>query len=329
MKRAIFKMGNYFVVESRTASHCFKVEHNIEAWSQRESWDFNFTLLESEASSLDEAGTNITVTSLHEGVSGQFGLETFITELINQLQAAQQISLDKGLKIILNEHELHSDPVPLYYSDQIQPGYSNVQLEKYPKIDVKIYTGLSERDLDHGGWYLFCNSRLVLYADQTADTGWGEKGELAKYHPDFAFARGYVYFASEDASLLPWNTTKTGVDTDSPIFKAARQEMVNMMRPVTRWLRALAAEENDDGDLHLALAEAQKEQKSLSDIRATIQEQPFKAPERIKPKSTDTSIQYRMSKDRVERVKEQLNAGSNSEVGRQTFEYYYALEIDD
>ena len=128
-----------------------------------------------------------------------------------------------------------------YEGDSIKPSYRHLTLDAYPGVSVKIYTGIFERKYGEGGWYLFCNSRLVLFADQTPATGWNDDGGLPKYHPDFAYSRGYVYFSSEDAYLLPWNTTKTGVDVDSPIFKAARQSMIEMMQPVTTWLRGSLA----------------------------------------------------------------------------------------
>lgn len=328
MKRAIFKMGRYFVVESETQNNSFVIEQDIDKWSEKPSWDFSFS--ETTTEKKDESGTRITVTKLLDNVTELFKLEAFVTELINQLEAAQQISLEKGISIKVNDFDLRYKPVKFYFSEELQPGYAEVTLEKYSEVDIKIFSGITDRNLEKGGWYLFCNSRLVLYADQSITTGWGESGSLPKYHPDFAFARGYIYFTSEDASLLPWNTTKTGVDTDSAIFQAAKQEMTKMMRPVTQWLRKLASEETDDGDLHQVLNEAMKQPLTISKLIQSVPEQHFKAPKpvrRIKP--DEASIQYKMPRDRVEKVKEYMGADSNSDVGRQTFEYYYAMECDD
>lgn len=328
MKRAIFKMGRYFVVESETEDNAFVIEQDIDEWSEQSSWDFSFT--EASKGNTNESGTRITVTKLLDNVKELFKLEAFVTELINQLEAAQQISLEKGISIQINDFDLRYKPAKFYYSDKLQPGYAEVTLEKYADVDIKIFSGITDRNLEKGGWYLFCNSRLVLYADQSIITGWGESGSLPKYHPDFAFARGYIYFTSEDASLLPWNTTKTGVDTDSAIFQAAKQEMTNMMRPVTQWLRKLAGEETDDGELHQVLNEAMRQSMTIAELRESVAEQHFKAPKPTRnAKPDEASIQYKMPRDRVEKVKEYMGADSNSEVGRQTFEYYYSMECDD
>lgn len=333
MKRAIFKMGNYFEVESKTDDAHFIVKQDITHWSQTDKWEFGFENIENGQSFLSKIGTRIIVRDLHESISERFKLENFITELENQLQAAQQISLNKGLTIKVNGKKLKSQTLMFYASDSIKPGTTQIKLQAYPTVKIKIFVGIYERDLTKGGWYLFCNSRLVLYADQSIETGWDDASNgLPKYHPDFAYCRGYVYFESEDASLLPWNTTKTGIDTDSSIYKAVKQEMIKLMRPVTKWLRSNLAEEKkelgEEGELHTAIASAK-----VIDIFEIFEEQAsseFIAPKFIKPDTTGlVSIQYKVSRDKAEQAKKSLSVTSYSDVGRETFDYYYKWGIED
>jgi hypothetical protein len=330
MKRAIFKMGGYFEVESKTQESHFRVRQNIEEWRKLDEWEFQLEDITSSNQSLKEEGTRITVSELYPVISEQFKLENFLITLRIQLEAAQQISIENGLVITVNGKPLEATMLYLCQSEKVVPGYAHFTLDAFPDVSVKIYTGIYKRDLVKGGWYLFCNSRLVLFADQTSETGWDDSGGLPKYHPDFAYSRGYVYFESSDASLLPWNTTKTGVDTDSPIFKMVRQQMIALMLPVTKWLRSSLAEEKkesgEEGELHLALA-ATKEV-SVSELK--IAPQSFSAPSFVR--TTDpsfASIQYKVSAERAERVRKQLGVKSNSELGRETFEYYYKLECED
>ena len=99
--------------------------------------------------------------------------------------------------------------------------------------------------------YVFCNGRMVLRADQSNLTVWAEDERVPKYHPDFARFRGLAYFDSDDASLLPWTTTKTGVDSDSSVYRAARQQMIEITRPVLEFLRKVEDErkKHADGDI--------------------------------------------------------------------------------
>lgn len=330
MKRAIFKMGRYFEVESRTEKRHFRVNQDIEEWRKLDEWEFRLEDVTPSDQSLAENGTRITVSKLYPVIGEQFRLENFLITLRIQLEAAQQISIEQGLVITVNGKPLEATMLYLYQSDVIVPGYAHFTLESFPEVSVTIYTGIYKRDLVKGGWYLFCNSRLVLFADQTSDTGWDDSGGLPKYHPDFAYSRGYVYFESSDASLLPWNTTKTGVDTDSPIFKVVRQQMIDLMRPVTKWLRGSLAEEKkeagEEGELHIALA-ATKEV-SVSELK--IAPQSFSAPVFVRASNPSlASIQYKIPAERAERARQQLGVKSNSDLGRETFEYYYKLECED
>ena len=213
----------------------------------------------------------------------------------------------------------------------MKPAYKNIIFnESAPSpIKTKLYAGISESKPSQAGWYVFCNGRMVLEADQSIITGWGE-GEgttIPKYHNQFARFRGYVFFDSDAAEFLPWNTTKTGVDTDSRIYQAVRLEMIKLMRPVIDFLNRLDAEKDDDGDnekpLEIAVKAAQKTK--ISEVRT---DEVFKAPTpTTKPKAPKMGrIQYSKPNNEIEIIKEILEARSNKEVGEKTFEYFLEME---
>lgn len=64
------------------------------------------------------------------------------------------------------------------------------------------------------GWTIICNDRVVLHADKSKLTGWGEAG-VPQYHTQFIGIAGIVIFTSSNAELLPITTTKRGVDGNS------------------------------------------------------------------------------------------------------------------
>ena len=89
--------------------------------------------------------------------------------------------MDKGLAITVNTIPLQFEPSTLFASDLIKPAFIEITYpselligESGPPVNVKLYVGLSERNLKDGGWYIFCNGRMVLKADQTSTTIWGE-----------------------------------------------------------------------------------------------------------------------------------------------------------
>src|SRR5207248_2103764 len=59
---------------------------------------------------------------------------------------------------------------------------------------------------------------------------------VADYHPQFSRFRGFAFFESDDPSLLPWNTSKTGVDPDRAAYRDARARMIDLMDVVIDYL---------------------------------------------------------------------------------------------
>jgi hypothetical protein len=57
-----------------------------------------------------------------------------------------------------------------------------------------------------------------------------------------------VFFDSNSPSALPWNTTKTGVDTDSPLWRSVQAEMLKLMRPIITFLNAVKNEKDAKPD---------------------------------------------------------------------------------
>jgi len=336
MKRAFFKLGTEFRVESTTEASHFVIEEDVEEWKNKEEWEFTFTELEEhleEAPPPDRRGTIITISSLHKNVSGRFGLENFRTGLVQQLQGALSEYMERGLAISLNGIPLEFRPLTLLHSDYLQPAYREKVFNKQLRspVTVRMYAGVSESRPVEAGWYVFCNGRMVLEANQENVTGWGEGGgrTIPKYHNQFARFRGYAFFESDDAGLLPWNTTKTGVDEDSPRFRAVRLEMIKLMRPVIDFLNKLDAEkdiETDERPLQVTVDDASSDR--LSEVATR---DAFLAPKPVpRPPIPRTGrIQYSKPVEQIKRVKRVLKVTTYKEVGEKTFDYFFRRECEE
>ena len=89
-------------------------------------------------------------------------------------------------------------------SPDIQTAFKQLTFGEGPRtITVRLYAGIAASEPTEAGWYVFCNGRLLLEADQTSVTGWGEQGRIPKYHNQYATFGGAAYFDCEDTSLLP------------------------------------------------------------------------------------------------------------------------------
>jgi hypothetical protein len=247
---------------------------------------------------------------------------------------AHALVIDKGLSIAFNGRPLGKRALTFLESNQLKPAFYEKSYKQFGNsvINARIYAGISERDYAKGGWYIFCNGRMVLEADQTSITTWGVNN-MVKYHPDYAFFRGFVFFDSDDAELLPWTTTKTGIDADSSFYNLIRLEMINTIRPILKFCRNLATEralvKNEEIETS-PLEESYKETKEIdySDLK---EKGNFIAPEifKIKRGPRIGRIQYNKPLDDINKLKKILRVTSNKAVGEKTFDYFVEMECEE
>jgi len=171
---------------------------------------------------------------------------------------------------------------------------------------------------------------MVTGADQTETTGWGAEAEtLVPTYPNrSARLRGYAFCGSDNAGLPPRSTTKTGVDMDSPVYRATRQEMITVMRPVIDFLNKLSREvEAHEDETPLQDAIADSKPAPLRDLRAVAV---FAAPQptaayRARARK-DPVISYRRPIEQIRIAQKHLGVYTQREVGERTFDYYFKME---
>jgi len=347
MKRTFFKVGNSISVKSTTESSSFTINVDVPIWlskldkEQKEDWTFEFDKLD-ENVQYDPGitGTSIEIHDLHDNVSETFATEAFLSRLEDEISEAHAGNVARGLQISLNGKTIEYIPITLKASEDLQPAHVKKVLSVRTaskgvdsRVSLALYAGVSERSKGDGGWYIYCNGRNILRADQSIITGWGEGRRVPRYHPNFAFFRGYVFFDAESSGVLPWTTTKTGVDYDHPVFRATREIMIEYMKPIIGFLKELDVEraENEAGEIDdKELAEVLESASNIA-IEEIHKESIFLAPERDKRTSRITMqrIQYFREKQLVEKVKSHIEAASFKDVGEYTFDYFVELELEE
>lgn len=335
MKRALFKMGNKFEIKSISQKASFSIEIDVNKWSKEESWDFGFRQLIEKRFPLAERGTEIIVSSLNPDVKERFKQKNFLSELKTKLELQHLMNVSKGLVIKINNHPIESNQLKLLNSDKFTTAYWAKRFKMYGNMKVKIYAGIGAQDLKMGGWYVFCNNRLIEGPEQTEVTGWGVKTsvKIPEYHGQFSRFRGFVLFESRLPSFLPWNTSKTSVDTDSPIFQSVKLEMISLMRPIIDFLNKVHDESGAYLNKKLEEKYLQKEIDSASledylDVRTSSK---FIAPtqKRLAKKTNEVIIRYIRTEDKVEKLKKFFKISSPKQVGEKTFDYTYSRECKE
>ena len=289
MKRAIFKIGDDFRVESTTLTSRFLVRENIPTWAAEPEWLFTFDeLTENAEFAVEQVGTMLVASRLKPDVASEFGREGFRNVFREELRAKLRDPISRGFSVSLNGIPIHSDPLELIDKEELAPAFAIrfYPSEVEPLVTARFFAGLGEsKKPPEAGWHVFCNGRLILAGDKSSVVGWGtgEETPIPGFHGQYNRFRGYVYFDSDDAGQLPWNTTKTGLDLDSAVYRASRLQMRAMMRPVVDFLNKLKAEreQTDSGPLQTLLDGATS--KELDTVRrrekfATPEVKPSKRP---------------------------------------------------
>ena len=343
MKRTLFKMGERFTVASTAARSRFRLPVDVPQWlaEQTTDWSFAFDEVE-EGSDFPEAdrGTEIVVEGLHELVRDDFGQERFVNRLCRQIAMRELRLLQQGLEITVNDEALAAQQPILLAGEGLSPIHvqKEIPTDDGP-LTMQLWAGLAhaskeeDDDVDDAekyrgeapaGWYLFCNDRLLLFADKTRLTGWG--AEAAAYHPQYSRFRGYVLLDG-DARHMPWTTTKTGVDEDSRVFRTVQNEMFDSLQKVQAAINRLKAERRRDPSAQPAV-KALEDAKPvpLHDVPPSLS---FGLPDPAPaPPPTGQWIRYQVDVDDFERVAEVVGSETPADVGRATFDWFLENQVD-
>lgn len=342
MKRALFKMGRVFEVETKTNDDHFQVDVNVASWKEqktveseggveinRDDWNFNYSDITNDSKNLERNGTYIRVTDINEEVSNLFTDESFLNDLTDDIERVLNFSLEKGITITLNGKTLSKKGIYLLLSDRVKPYHYEGEKNG---VKFKVLAGLSfTGDPSVAGWYIYCNDRLVVEADSSELTGWGVRSNV-KFHPDYAMFRGILFLDSEDTLKLPLTTTKKGIDSTANIYKTSRTFMEEGMNYVLAFLKGVRKLEDSD-DYRNTLDEVE-EKKNVVELKSedfgTYDSRKFYAPvlnaDEIKTKKDSVRISFSAPIKLAGKAKIHSGSKSYKELGENIFDYYTKME---
>ena len=257
----------------------------------------------------------------------RFGTAHFINTLEGLIKSKHRQFIADGLTISLNGRHIDASNVFLSFRDSLQPGYQEFKVKESGLADVliRITVGVGSSNPREAGWYIICNGRVVLEADRTNVTGWGviesKQYSVPTYHNQFARFRGIASFDSTDSARVPWNTTKDGIDQDSPVWQRAFSKMIEAMRPVIDFLNELDRDLEDlPRDKSALFQFVDKAPRAASETFTSSRS--FSAPRREDFQSgiREVKIQYYKPIDQIELLEEALGLSSAKAVGEKTFE---------
>ncbi len=335
MKRALFKIGNIFLIHSTTRTTEFRLNLNVREWLEKDNgdWDFNFSSFDENMNNSEEyIGTQIEVTDLNLEIATELSSAEFEEEVIEHIQRRVGLDIAYGITIIVNGKILVGSNISLIDNEEIKP-----IKEEYDdgEIKVKILSGIAPRGgkrypPEKAGWYIYCNGRLVVAADKTSLTTWKDmenKSSGIVFHHNYAAFRGIVYFSSKHPEQLPWNTTKTGIDETSLVYLRAREKMLEIFKIVKNILDDIRKNtENKDDGIEETIAKMQGTEMTIASVNKVKENRSVIIKNVSVTTIPNVSINYKKPKAEVEEIKKVLGVKTYREVGEKTFEYYKDAE---
>lgn len=338
MKRAIFKMGMKVDVTSTYKNEdgnleSFRVPIGVNRWlstDPKTSWDFDIE----STDDLPSPGVKIDISSLNEPTMAAFADPAFIQRLKRTVERDYTLHLRRGLSIAINgerlkgwEIELQSGgefaPMRVSYDEAIDSGNVLVEIiagmAAPPPEDSEPDDEADQRRRGpRSGWYVACNGRLVVAADQSTLTGWGTDA-WPKWHPQYEGFLGLILFTSENAELLPITTTKRSVDSSSAVFRRATPRMREVSKS---WISYTNFRKQNLDEAKLKEADARPTPIHTVPIREQVT-LPHLAP---RPKVPVANIAYSMPRDRVRKLADGMGNINMSykDVGIKSFNYAYS-----
>jgi hypothetical protein len=350
MKRAIFKLGTAFQIESRSSDGAFSMDQNVRTWvaDDQEEWSFEMEVESVDETPEDERGTEIKIAPLHEPITDDFDMADFRASLRRELAKRYVVPLAEGLEVKLNGKPVQGQAPKMLTSPALAPTVRVIEMDEFGRdvengaeaaIQLRLLCGVARIEAPEAGWSVALNSRMVLLDDKTNASGWGSKNgtRIPVFHNQYGRLRGLALLDSDHTTQLPWNTTKTLLDADHPVYRRVRRELVAAMEPVVKFLNRVkdevddarkAEKDPDSQPFHRLIGKATEE----SAIERLLAQEPheFEVPTKTKSVATKTttSIQYDMDKQRVKDAKRALGVTANWQVGEETFDYWWRAKFD-
>lgn len=345
MKRALFKIGRKFTVTSTSTTNAFTLPIDVDEWLADTSPDWSFELSDIDEHAevpVESTGTVIEVENLNPPIAEEMSTDQFVNRLRDALRLRQALVISQGMDIWVNGEPVGEFEPSLLSSAVVRP---IVKQSRVPVngdgLNMKLYAGLvrlreTDVELDddaaegfrqppEAGWYLYCNDRLLLAADRTRLTGWGEAA--AAYHPQYRQFRGYVLLEGE-ARYMPWTTTKTGVDEDSPVFRLVQTAMFDALQKTQAAMNRIKKERQSspEGDRPGYAAVQEASVVPLEQLEPSARfVLPDPAPKR--PAANVKWIRYSVDPQDFDAVAAELGVSAAVDVGRGTFEYYLHTQV--
>lgn len=331
MKRALFKMGDVFEIDSKTVNNGFKCRLNVTEWMNKDAKmeDWTIPLTEtSAAATLKQAGTVIVVPSLKKDVAELLSSSRFESDLEKAIGRVYAFLVGKHITISVNGVDVKPFSIPI---GEPRKGQTSYEEFTHSGVKVRVFATLTSNNderptKENSGWYVACNGRLVLIADTSTVTGWGIP-PMPIWVPKYTAFIGFVFFESKNALELPWTTTKRGVNKESSVYRKAITRMAVLARPILSFCNRKYPGDEDQAPVEREIAKQMKPTTLAQLVRKAGSAFGIETAKESKAK-TIVRVQYDALISDLEKVRKHLRTPhmGATKIGEHTFDYFLRQE---
>jgi len=225
-KRAVVAIAEHVIIKTRHANEgSFQIDITRE-WLESFEWE----LPAYEIPDIAPGTTTVELSQLRVPLSVA-DAETLLKHFGETYQWFLEID---GCSIVVNGVEARPRSFDVWaYPPEYPPRIAQFKIspDGVGKVNVEITAGLVlDRDpiTDNYGVYIYCNNRLVVKELRTREAGYFIGSEAGVPHPDASLCRTIVRF-NGPAKLMPWNSSKTGINYVHAAFVQVRPTLIQLV----------------------------------------------------------------------------------------------------
>ena len=225
-KRAVVAIAEHVTIKTHCAGDgSFQIDITKE-WLESPEWELPaYAIPEIEAGT-----TTIELTQLRKPLTAEDE-----SVLRSHFGETYQWFLEiDGCSIVVNGVEVEAHAFDVWaYPPEFPPRSALFQIspDGVGKIGVEISAGLIlDRDAveENYGVYIYCNNRLIVKELKTREVGYYVGSEAGVPHPDASLCRA-VLRLNGPSKLMPWNSSKTGINYSHTAFVQVRPTLIQLV----------------------------------------------------------------------------------------------------
>jgi len=225
-KRAGVALGEQVVLKTRHGSgQTFQVDITNE-WLESPEWEIPAYVIPD----IPPGTTQTEISHLRKSFT-----QADVDELIKRLGETYEWFLrHEGCQISVNGTKVAPQAFEAWaFPPAFEPRKASLKLELpgHGQINAEVMAGLIRdrvAEADNYGVYVYCNHRMIVKELKTREVGYFITSEAGVPHPDASLCRAIVRLDGP-AKLMPWNSSKTGLNFHHPAFQQIRPILIQLV----------------------------------------------------------------------------------------------------